>query len=261
MKHLDEIRILVDEKKPHILCLNKTKIDSSIADDNFGIEDYALKRKDQNCVGGGVAIYVHKSIRFKERVDLRKIELELDLQAISETISGDRALRNPDKFTRRGDTPSELKANNLPPRCISISGGLKIFCLDVNSLMKHLDEISILVDEKKPHILCLNKTKIDSSIADDNFGIEDYALKHKDQNCVGGGVAIYVHKSIRFKERVDLRKIELETITIELNIPFVKPIILNTIYRLEGPVEVFNKIESLISKIISEKRNLSFCMI
>ena len=182
------------------------------------------------------------------------LQVLLDLQAISETISGDRAFRSPDKFAGRGDMLSELKANNLPPKCISISGGLKIFCLNVNSLMKYLDEIRILVDEKKPHILCLNETKIDGSIADDDIEIEDYALNHKDRSCSGGGVAIYFHKSIRFKERVDLRTIELETITIELNVPFVKPIILTTIYRPEGPVEVFNKIESLVSKIISEKK-------
>ena len=49
---------------------------------------------------------------------------------------------------------SELKANNnLSPKCISVRGGLKIFCLNVSSLMKHLDEIRILVDEEKLHIL------------------------------------------------------------------------------------------------------------
>ena len=93
-----------------------------------------------------------------------------------------------------------------------------------------------MVDEKKPHILCLNETKIDRSIADDDIDIEDYALNRKDWNCFGGGVAIYVHKSIRFKERVDLGTIELETITIELNIPFVKPIIPGVHTRLNSEV-------------------------
>ena len=98
---------------------------------------------------------------------------------------------------------SELKAKNLPPKCISVSVGLKIFCLNVNSLVKHLDEIRFLVDEKKPHILCLNERKIDCSIAGDDIEIEDYALNHKDGNCFTGDVAIYVHKSIRFRVCVD----------------------------------------------------------
>ena len=96
--------------------------------------------------------------------------------------------------------------------------------------MKHLNEIRILIDEKKPHTLCLNETKIDGSIADDDIEIEDYALNRKDRNCFGGGVAIYIHKSIRFKVRVDLRTTELETII------------------------VFNKIESLVSKVVSGKK-------
>ena len=116
--------------------------------------------------------------------------------------------------------------------------------------MKHLDEIRILVGEKKPHILHLNETKIDGSISDDDTDIEDYALDRKDRTCFGGGVTIYVHKSIRFKKRADLGMIELEIITIELNMPFVKLIILTTIYHPES----LNKIESLVSKIVSKKK-------
>ena len=120
------------------------------------------------------------------------LQVLLDLQAISGTISGVRGFRSPDKFTRRRDMLSELKPNNLSTKCISISDGLKISCLNGNSLMKHLDEIRILVDEKKPHILCLNETKIDGSIADDDIDIEGYALNRKDWNCFGaGGVGIY----------------------------------------------------------------------
>ena len=88
------------------------------------------------------------------------LQVLLDLQAISETMSGDRAFRSPDKFTRRRDTLSELKANNLPPKCISVNGGLKIFCQNVNSLMKHLDEIRILVDERNHISYVLMKQRL-----------------------------------------------------------------------------------------------------
>ena len=49
------------------------------------------------------------------------LQVLLHLQAISETISGDRAFRSPDKFTKRGDTLPELKVNKLPPKCLSAS--------------------------------------------------------------------------------------------------------------------------------------------
>ena len=39
VKHLDEIKIFLDEKKkPHIMGLNETKLDSSIGDDEISIE-------------------------------------------------------------------------------------------------------------------------------------------------------------------------------------------------------------------------------
>ena len=46
----------------------------------------------------------------------------------------------------------------------------------------------------------------------------------------------------------------METVTVEVNLPFLRPIILSTLYRPEGPVAVFDKIESMISKITGEKK-------
>ena len=45
-----------------------------------------------------------------------------------------------------------------------------------------------------------------------------------------------------------------ETIAVELSLAHVKPIVIVTLYRPEGPVEVFNKIEAMVSKISEEKK-------
>ena len=50
-------------------------------------------------------------------------------------------------------------------------------------------------------------------------------------NRFGGGVAIYIHSTIQFTLREDLKDVDLETITVELNLPFTKPIVLTTLYR------------------------------
>ena len=47
-------------------------------------------------------------------------------------------------------------------------------CLNINSILQHLDEIKIFLDEKKPRIMGLNETKLDSSIGDDEISIEGY---------------------------------------------------------------------------------------
>ena len=40
----------------------------------------------------------------------------------------------------------------------------------------------------------------------------------------------------------------------ELNLPFIKPIVLTTLYRPEGPVEVFNRIEFMGSNIVGNNK-------
>ena len=83
--------------------------------------------------------------------------------------------------------------------------------------------------------------------------IDGFQNIRKDRTRHGGGVAVYVKNDIKFSERSDLDS-ELESISIELNIKCVKPIIVTTIYKPEGKVEIYDKIESLIGKIDSEDK-------
>ena len=72
-------------------------------------------------------------------------------------------------------------------------GGLKICCLNINSLPKHVEKLWIMVEEFSPHIICLNETKLNSDIRNDELRIEWYhEIIHKDRSRHGGGVAIYV---------------------------------------------------------------------
>ena len=67
---------------------------------------------------------------------------------------------------------------------------------------------------------------------------------------------MYVHKSITFEFRNDFNVAELESLTIEIRLPFTKPIILMTLYRPEGPVKVHNNIHNLVSNINILERNV-----
>ena len=96
--------------------------------------------------------------------------------------------------------------------------GVRIMCLNIYSILKHFDEIKIFLDEKKPHIMGLNETKLDSSIGDDELSIEGYSLVRKDRNTHGGGVELYVHNDIPFIKRLDLA-CELESISTEVKLP------------------------------------------
>ena len=63
--------------------------------------------------------------------------------------------------------------------------GLKLYCLDVNSFVKHLDELRLLVDDKQPHVLCPNETKLDDTVEDNCIDI-DWLLGKTEQDMVVG---------------------------------------------------------------------------
>ena len=54
--------------------------------------------------------------------------------------------------------------------------GFRMMALNIFSLMPHLDELRIFVTEKKPHIIGITETKIDSSnLGDTNCDMFDFA--------------------------------------------------------------------------------------
>ena len=55
---------------------------------------------------------------------------------------------------------------------VSIAKGFKIMSLNIYTLLKHLDELRILVDQEMPHVIGINETKIDSSRSDTDIQID-----------------------------------------------------------------------------------------
>ena len=151
------------------------------------------------------------------------------------------------------DTNGNESQTTLTPRQFSREG-LKVFPLNINSIPKHLDELRIFIEEKKPHAVCLNETKIDDTIDNEVLEIDDYQLLRNDRTRHGGGVAMYLHRSVQFTSRDEFNIIGLETLSVEIKLPFTKPIILSTIYRPEATVEVCECINKFVDKIISEDK-------
>ena len=74
--------------------------------------------------------------------------------------------------------------------------GLKLVSLNIASLLKHLDELRIFVEEEKTHIIGINETRLDNMVDDSDIEIDGYGIMHWDCDRNGGGVALYVHKSL-----------------------------------------------------------------
>ena len=122
-------------------------------------------------------------------------------------------------------------------------------------MYKHIDELRIFSEQHSPHIICLNETKLSEEISDELLHMDGFqSIVRKDGNRHGGGVAAYVKNGIKFKTREDLNS-DIESISIELDIKHVKPIIVTTIYRPpHSLVEWFDRAEKLVSETDSENK-------
>ena len=78
--------------------------------------------------------------------------------------------------------------------------------ININSLLLHIDEVRDLVKDKGFHMLAINETKVDSTIADNLLSVDGYALHRRDRDRHGGGVTVYARDSLK-RHRISLREV------------------------------------------------------
>ena len=96
----------------------------------------------------------------------------------------------------------------------------------------------MFLDEEKPYFMALNETKLDDTIGSAELSISNY------------------HEIIR-KDRTrydDIIVREIEALPVDIEISNGKSMSVATWYRPEGPVEIFDHVETLISRIDCENK-------
>ena len=73
---LDQLNYLLVKSPYDVICINETLCDDLIDDDQLVIPGFSITRRDRNCHGGGVAIYVINNLNFVRRYDLEHHNLE-----------------------------------------------------------------------------------------------------------------------------------------------------------------------------------------
>ncbi len=132
---------------------------------------------------------------------------------------------------------------------------LKIANLNVNSLLKHIDEIRILLSDNPLDILAINESKIDSLISDSELYINNYSIVRFDRNRFGGGVALYIKNTIPYSERKDLVPDKLEMVCIEITRQHSRPLFISTWYRPpNSELDIFNNFELFLFKCDMENK-------
>ena len=87
-----------------------------------------------------------------------------------------------------------------------------ICSLNAPSLLKHKDEIEMLLHHNKIDILALNETKLDETSSKCHIEIDGYNHERYDRNRHGGGVCIYLKSSFNVPSHQD----GLELISLEI---------------------------------------------
>ena len=85
-------------------------------------------------------------------------------------------------------------------------GGLKFVSININSIRSKKLELLAFLDFHQPHVVAVQETKIDSSIATSELLQEScpYNVYRKDRNLHGGSVMLLVHKDISHMPIVEL---------------------------------------------------------
>ena len=107
----------------------------------------------------------------------------------------------------------------------------KLMSLNIDSLLKHIDEFRVFIDQEKPHIVSPNETKLDPPICDSSIKVANYDIIHNDRNRFRGGIALYVNKNLSYKVRTDLMVDKLDSVSVQIKNGSFKPFIVTSIYR------------------------------
>lgn len=132
--------------------------------------------------------------------------------------------------------------------------GFKIASLNITSLLKHIDELTIIMNNRELDVLAINETRLDPSVSLDLIRIQGYNWVSKDRNRVGGGIGFYIRDTINFRVRTDLNK-DIEILTIEINKNKVKPFLITTWYRPpNSPIETLHIFEEALQLIDTDDK-------
>ena len=99
-------------------------------------------------------------------------------------------------------------------RCKGIQGStskeeIKCVCLNVRNIINKKNELNIMVDEAKPHIIGITESWANNDITDAELGLDGYVMFRKDRiGRRGGGVLLYIKETIpayevQLKEEAD----------------------------------------------------------
>ena len=157
--------------------------------------------------------------------------------------------------------PAEVKYIN------PTGNNLTIIQLNIRSLLGKQDDLinminSLNKNKSLPKVLLLSETHLNDSKTR-HINIPNYNISYRNRIIKpGGGVAILTHKTLTYKNRIDLydlNKDNFECVFIELNQKAKKLIIIGSIYCPPNtkPREFINQYQHMLTRLKLEKKRFN----
>ena len=135
--------------------------------------------------------------------------------------------------------------------------GFKMANLNINSLLKYIDELREIMVNTPVDILSINETKIDHTVPDSEISVAGYNTVRKDRNRHGGGVLMYIRESIPYSERSDLVPNPLEILCVEISRTDRRSFLVSSWYRPpNSATHLFDCYENFIQKCDVENKEV-----
>ena len=151
-------------------------------------------------------------------------------------------------------TPPSSRCN--PDSIIPKGHGFKMASFNITSLLKHLDELRVLLNYNCIDLLAINETRLDGSISDQDVKVEGYDMIRCDRTVngrFGGGVCFYIRSDINYVVRKDLDDQLLEILSIEIRKPNSKPFVVTSWYRPpNSSPDLFLHLDTVLGRLDSE---------
>lgn len=107
--------------------------------------------------------------------------------------------------------------------------------------------------------MAITETHLDENIQDSELAIQGYNIFRLDRDGNGGGMAFYIQDHIPAKMRKDLNGKGVETLWLQVHLPYAKPILTCCCYRPPNSgTEYLDNICTMLQKVTDTDHDLLF---
>ncbi|XP_072030141.1 uncharacterized protein [Amphiura filiformis] len=148
------------------------------------------------------------------------------------------------------------RMSNTTPADFSLfpKKGLNFLHVNTRSLIPKLSNLKVIAQQTNAAVIAITETMLDSSVTDNEIGIDNYNVLRCDRNRNGGGACLYIRSDLAFNLRNDLMSEgDNEVVWCDLLLPKSKPILLGVIYRSQIFTDVITRLDKIFNTLPLEQ--------